>query len=379
MKKFLDHSLIRSSLVLSSQVLSSLILPVTILLFAACKKEGAQLVLKQGSFPSAGLHASTSTLVLSSASDGDSVLSFSWPAANFGSELALTYTLQLGKVSDTAGWTNAKTFTAGNNVLSYAFLGKDLNNLLNTMGLVGGSANAIAVRVRSDVDQYNGSASTVPSIYTNTVVLSVTPYGLSLSVPGAYQNWDPPSAPLLNPVPGKAGLYEGFVNISGSGIQYFKFTSAPDWNHINYGDGGNGTFSTDGAAAGLSVGNGGYYELTANLNNNTWTATPTTWGIIGDATPGGWNADTQMSYDAVNQVWTVTANMIQAGSFKFRANDAWNIDFGVDNSGNIQYADNPFFAYNPNLNNLTVSADGNYTITLDLHVSGKYTYKAVKN
>jgi hypothetical protein len=359
----------------------SLIISAAALFFAACKKEGAQLVLKQGGY-SGALKASTNTLVLSPANDNDSVISFTWPASDFGAEAAVSYTLQLDKLSDTAGatgWANAKTFAAGSNVLSYTFAGKDLNNLLNTMGLIGGAQSSVAVRIRSDVNQYNGSASTVAPVFSNTLLVSITPYGLSLYVPGAYQNWDPPSAPTLNPVAGKAGLYEGYVNIAGSGLQYFKYTSAPDWNHINYGDGGNGTFSTDGNAAGLSVANGGYYELTANLTNNTWTATPTTWGIIGDATPGGWNADTQMSYDAVNQVWTVTANMIQAGSFKFRANNAWNIDFGIDGSGNIQYADNPFFPYNPNLNNLTVPADGNYTITLDLHVSGKYSYKLVKN
>ena len=120
------------------------------------------------------------------------------------------------------------------------------------------------------------------------------------------------------------------------------------------------------------------YEQCANLNNLTWKATLTTWGIIGDATPGGWNSDTQMTYDATNQVWTVTAVMKQAGSFKFRANNAWVIDFGIDSKGNLQYADNPLFPYNPNLNNLTVPADGTYVITLDLHVSGKYTYTAVK-
>jgi starch-binding outer membrane protein SusE/F len=182
---------------------------------------------------------------------------------------------------------------------------------------------------------------------------------------------------VLNPVAGKAGLFEGYYDITGSGIQYFKYTNAPDWNHINYGDGGNGSFSTDGAAAGLSVPNGGYYELTANLNSNTWTATATTWGIIGDATPGGWNTDTQMTYDATNQVWTVTAVMVANGSFKFRADDQWVIDFGIDGSGALQYADNPFFGYTAGLNNLTVPANGTYVITLDLHVSGKYTYSAV--
>jgi hypothetical protein len=71
--------------------------------------------------------------------------------------------------------------------------------------------------------------------------------------------------------------------------------------------------------------------------------------------------------------------MLQNGSFKFRANGAWVIDFGVDGNGNLAYADNPFFGYNGNLNNLTVPSSGNYTITLDLHVSGKYNYTLVKH
>ena len=45
--------------------------------------------------------------------------------------------------------------------------------------------------------------------------------------------------------------------------------------------------------------------------------------------------------------------------------------------GNLQYADNPLFTYNPKLNNLTVPANGTYLITLDLHISSKYTYSAV--
>jgi hypothetical protein len=281
--------------------------------------------------------------------------------------------------ADTAGWQQAKSFTAGNNILSYGFKGKDLNNLLNQMNLTPGEASTVAIRIRSDVNQYNGTASSVTPVYSNTLLVRVTPYALSLYIPGAYQNWDPSQAPLLNPAEGRPGLYEAYINITGSGTQYFKYTSARDWGHINYGDGGNGTFSTDGNAGGLSVPDGGYYEVTANLNNNTWTATKTTWGIIGDATPGGWNNDTQMNYDEASQVWTVQADMIKNGSFKFRANNAWAIDFGVDNDGNLKYADNPFFGYTPNLNNLSVPEDGNYTITLDLHISGKYTYSLVKN
>lgn len=360
------------------KIFNLLLIFTAIAFLASCKKEGAQFILKDGTI-APGLQASTQTIILKQDNNNDTVVNFTWPAADFGEKPALTYTLQLDVPSDTTNWANAKSFVAGNNVLTYNFIGKDLNNLLNSMGLTPGAENTIAIRIRSDANQYNGVASSLAPVYTNTVLLQVTTYGIDLYVPGGYQGWDPASAPILSAVVGKAGLYEGYVNITGSGIQYFKYTNAPDWNHTNYGDGGNGTFSTDGAAAGLSVPDGGYYELTANLNNNTWTATKTTWGIIGDATPGGWNNDTQMSYDPTTQVWTVTADMKTSGSFKFRANNAWVIDFGIDSNGKLTYADNPFFGYTAGLNNLSVTEDGNYTITLDLHISGKYTYSLVKN
>jgi hypothetical protein len=363
-------------------IFSKLFYPAAILLlWTSCQKAGEQLMLKEGAFSSGALMASASNIVLSMSNDDSTVVTFNWSAVDYGKNPVVSYTLQVDAPADTGGtasWGKAKNFVAGN-ALAYSFTGKDLNNLLNTMGFAPGQADSLAVRVISNINQYNGSASTIPPAYSNTFILMVTPYGLNLYVPGAYQGWDPASAPVIAPVPGKAGLFEGYVDMEGSGIQYFKYTNAPDWNHINYGDGGNGTFSTDGNAAGLSVPDGGYYELTADLNKNTWTATKTTWGIIGDATPGGWNADTPLAYDATTKVWTVTCDMKAAGSFKFRANGAWVIDFGIDTGGKLVYADNPFFGYTAGLNNLTVPADGNYTITLDLHVPGKYTYQIKAN
>jgi len=354
----------------------------------SCKKEGALLIVNENTSFTGSIKASVDSVVLMAANDSDSVVTVTWPAVSYGTGVAVTYTLELdlpgdtagtagtGGTAGTAGWAKATSFIAGPNVLHYSFAGKDLNNLMQTLGVFG--ATPLVFRVLSNVTQYNGAASTVPTTYSSTVSIVVTPYTTNLFIPGAYQGWDPSTAPLLNPVAGKAGLFEGYVNMVGSGIQYFKYTNAPDWNHINYGDSSvDGYFSTNGNAGGLYAPNGGYYELTANLINNTWTATATTWSIIGDATPGGWNTDTQMTYDATNQVWTVTAAMVTAGSFKFRANDAWVIDFGIDNSGNLRYADNPFFGYTAGLNNLTVPANGTYIITLDLHISGKYTYTAV--
>jgi hypothetical protein len=352
----------------------------SLLLTYSCKKDADQYDLHNGAFAGNALTASVPNAVLTAAKENDTAVVFTWQAADYGKQPVVTYILQLAMPADTANnWALAKNYPIGSSDKRLPFLVKDLNNLLNGMGLAPGVASTIAVRVQADLNPLTGGEPVMPTTYTNTVVQPFTPYGLKLFVPGDYQNWDPASAPQLAPVNGRAGLYEGYVYIAGSGQHYFKYTNSPDWNHTNYGDGGGGSFNTDGAAGGLSVPDGGYYYLTANLNNNTWTATKTVWGILGDATPGGWDADTHLAYNETTQVWTVTCNMKTNGSFKFRANEAWTIDFGIDNTGKLTYADNPFLGYTPNLNNLTVPQDGNYTITLDLHEPGNYTYNLHKN
>lgn len=355
-----------------------------VILFSAgvllsCKKDDTQFDLQPGKFESNTLTASTNDLVLERASADDSVIRFNGPAAKFGENPVVTYTLQLTLPGDTSTWANAKNFKAGTAVPQFALQSKELNTLLNTMGLNTGVPNPIAFRIKADVNQYNGAASTIPSVYSTVVLVNVTSYGLDLYIPGEYQGWNPGTAPVLSQAAGRPGMYEGYINITGGGTQYFKYTSDRDWNHTNYGDGGNGTFSIDGNAGGLHVEGPGYYEVTADLNQNKWTATKTVWAIIGDATPGGWDNETQMTYDAATEVWKLNANMRTNGSFKFRANNAWAIDFGVDGAGKLVYADNPFFGYTGGLNNLTVPEDGNYDITLDLHISGSYTYILHKN
>lgn len=87
------------------------------------------------------------------------------------------------------------------------------------------------------------------------------------------------------------------------------------------------------------------------------------WGIIGTATPGGWDNDTDMTGPTSkgDYKWTVTMNLLP-GDFKFRENDAWNVDVGGP-------MDNLTFGGS----NYTLEAGGNYTITLDLNPAG-YTF-----
>ena len=78
------------------------------------------------------------------------------------------------------------------------------------------------------------------------------------------------------------------------------------------------------------------------------------WGIIGSATPGGWDNDTNMTWDATKKVFTLTLDLKSSGAFKFRANDGWDINLG----GNLN-------ALTAGGDNLTITANGNYTVTLD--------------
>lgn len=96
------------------------------------------------------------------------------------------------------------------------------------------------------------------------------------------------------------------------------------------------------------------YAITLDLSSPlAYTYRADTWGVIGDATPGGWDNDTNMTWDGTNGVFTVTLDL-GTGYFKFRANDGWDYNLG----GTLTEltaggADIP------------VTEAGNYTITLD--------------
>ena len=54
------------------------------------------------------------------------------------------------------------------------------------------------------------------------------------------------------------------------------------------------------------------------------------WGIIGDATPTGWNSDTNMDYNLSTHLYSITMNLTAGGSIKFRLDDGWATNFGDD-------------------------------------------------
>ncbi|WP_423146631.1 SusE domain-containing protein [Rubrolithibacter danxiaensis] len=349
-----------------------------VLLMAACKKDAVLTTLQEVSFPSS-LTASKTDITISEADTASSVIEFAWPEVTYPVDAPVTYMLQIDIAADTIGssaWGNAANIDLGQDVVSKSLKGGELNTLAQQLGIKPNESGTLVARIKSTLDR---------PAYSNAVSFTVTPYKVftgypSLWVPGDYQGWDPASAPTIVSVKSD-NVYEGYVYIPAGGSMQFKFTAQPAWEPMAY-----GTLTNDGTLAEANFAGGnftapsdGYYDLTADLNQMKYTITKTTWSIIGDATPGGWDSDTQMDYDPVNKVWKVTADMSANGSFKFRANNAWVIDFGVDGNGKLTYADHPVLGYTPDLNNLTVPENGNYTITLDLHDPNNYSYKLKKN
>lgn len=118
------------------------------------------------------------------------------------------------------------------------------------------------------------------------------------------------------------GNYDGFMYLGSE----FKICTQQNWNGTNYGK----DFSTDGGAANMTVPEGeGYYKMHVNFLNSSVELTKITRiGVIGDATPDGWNSDQAMTYNKTERCWEIKNITLTAGKIKFRANSDWAINWG---------------------------------------------------
>ena len=120
------------------------------------------------------------------------------------------------------------------------------------------------------------------------------------------------------------GKYKGFGYLS----QEFKFKpNEADWNG-DWENDGEGKIADNGGANCPAPETAGYYMIEVDLTAMTYTLTPiSTIGIIGPAQDGGWDADTDMAYNAETGAWEATV-ALKGDKMKFRANDGWDINWG---------------------------------------------------
>lgn len=294
---------------------------------------------------------------------------FTWKSANFGGDVQVNYVVEMDKKGN--AFKTPKTIGSAlpsENQVSVSV--ESMNGAALGLNAIPFAPGEYEVRVKA-------SAGSMVPMYSNVVGIVVTPYTTEspkLWVPGGYakasgypNDWDPATSPQLSASGYGKVDFEGYINFNDANAEY-KFTSFPEWKGEYAAGATPGTLALTGPN--LKIPAAGYYLLEVDTEKLTYKATPTVWGIIGDATPGGWDNSTAMTYDKTTKVWTITANLTQK-EMKFRANNAWAYNFGDTGADGKLDFNAP--------DNIKVPSAGNYTITLDLSSPRNYKYTLIKN
>ena len=213
------------------------------------------------------------------------------------------------------------------------------------------------------------------SIGSEPIEIAITAFKTAplLGVPGNHQGWKDKDGLTfeyqLKPSAKGNSDFEGYVYLDGD----FKLLEADDNLVFDFSKNTAYGISADAGKLDTKGGNlsaaAGYYLIKADTQKLTYSTTKTDWGVIGDATPQGWNASTPMTFDKATNLWTVTVVLDASGKFKFRANDAWTLNYGDDGVNGVLEEGGA---------DIPVATSGTYKVTLDLSHSRAYTYTLEK-
>ena len=348
------------------KILILIIVLTTFIGFYSCKKDENRVVLDTTKIIAPVIDTSANGTSIAITKDNmDSSLLFTWSPASYGFNTSINYFVQMDLKEN--NFSKASTLGSTKSTDSLSVSLNNLNNKLLLMEVNPEEALPLDVEFRV-ISIISSNVDTVASEVLN---MTLTPIYIQivypqLYVPGAYQGWKPDEADSIGSIKSDEH-FEGYIYMPVA--TEFKFTSARDWQHINYGNAGSpGNLDTDPGASNLSVPDSGFYKFNVNTTELTWTYLNTNWGLVGDATPGGWDTDTPLQYSPSTQLWTVTLNL-NAGDIKFRANANSDLNYGSnDQNGRLQQDGA----------NIHINEEGNYTVTLDLSHT-VYKYKVKKN
>ena len=115
--------------------------------------------------------------------------------------------------------------------------------------------------------------------------------------------------------------YTGYMYLNQNG---FKFCTQKNWDGTNYG----GAFFGESEDNIMMTQEAGFYQVDVDLSAKTYTLSPFTIGIIGDATPTGWDSDTDMTYNPEERCWELKNVTLSDGEMKFRHKNDWSLSWG---------------------------------------------------
>lgn len=182
----------------------------------------------------------------------------------------------------------------------------------------------------------------IPGAGTWIVTLDMNNLTYTVGKPVLYMAGDANGWATNDYLAGEDGVhFTGFMYLNQNG---FKFCTQPEWKGTNYG----ADFNTAADAANITMTEeAGYYKVDVDLESKSYVLTPiTTIGIIGSASPNGWDSDVDMTYVPYNAetkalgYWEAKDITLASGEIKFRANDDWAINWGGDVNALTQGGDN---------------------------------------
>lgn len=313
-------------------------------LFASCEKDEVRVILDNEPTPPVILSMPES-LALQRSNATDTVL-FTAQAIDPGFTASANYFFEAAETG--TDFANPVTIFAGANIDSIQLQVSALNTtLLKAFEADIVTSADFRIRATLVVDGGTGAPGTgndgVFEYISEITTTNVNPYGL-------------PRLDLIG-----SGMEQKIESANGDGVYtgYVKLNSANAFTLLNpdtdteYGKAAAaGTLEVDGA--GISIDDNGWHILTADLNALTYETEAYMIGLVGSATPNGWDApDSKMDYDPKSGTWNITLDLVD-GEIKFRKNDGWAWNLGGTPESLTQGGDN-----------IVVTA-GNYTITLTI-------------
>lgn len=299
-------------------------------------------------------------------------VTFNWSKADYGFQAAVKYVLQ----ADVKGgdFSAPLELAVVNETMAQLTVDKLNELLVNKFKFEPADEDKDAIVYQFDIRVGSYISDYVDKLYSAPSTINVVTYHAkviipSLSVPGTQQGWDPKSPDHRVWSVAMNKVYTGWMYMYNPDAEKpieFKFIDDIAWNNDKTYGGGSGLSGTiEIGGANIDGVPTGHYRIEVDLVKLTYDMTPiATWGLIGSATSGAWDTSTPMTYDSENMIWIAENVVCTDGEFKFRANNAWDINFGSTST-----SDEPELIASgmvkPGGKNIKINA-GKYTFKMDL-------------
>jgi len=300
-------------------------------------------------------------------------------SGDFGTRAAISYDIEIaasgtGFEAPVAGGSTTDTF--------FTWTVKEFNDAAIAAGLKADEERGLDIRVIASI----GSQGTERAI-SNVSTFTVTPFtnaAPELFLVGAFQTyygrsaWTPTEAFEMKYIgDGSTQVFDAYIKLGTD--DGFKFISAAaDWAVLegNYGtDGGaqNGMLINSGSSGDIKPGVEGLYYVQVDIDALTYQIVRMDWGIIGNATPLGWDGETAMTYDFEANSFKITETLVD-GEMKLRSKNTSNEIFGSGEDWKFNVGDSGEEAVAEDVgdSNFVISA-GDYDVELAIEILGGAT------